>query len=299
MEINNLEKTLKDYFSKFKQFDKTVATTSSDKTFYIYTTGLADSNIIKIWKECRYKNIIDQIPKNFNNIIIYHYDPIQVIHQNITKQNIDTILKTQDDESKKTNKKTTQIFYKDYFDVKKIDTSKPYIVLDFASIYYYNYDKGTKDFYLTVKNNTEKININCIYIPYPAEVEDPLFPKNNGCNNYYENIKYFTYDLVNNKITTFIQLFFRILDNDYPRMYQNIYITDFINRELYHTQVINYVKRYTNNNEDIWLQNNIKKDLFIEFFQKLFEPGMNKNKIQEIQNYGIYKLLEQKFNPLN
>jgi hypothetical protein len=82
-------------------------------------------------------------------------------------------------------------------------------------------------------------------------------------------------------------------------MYQNIYITDFINRELYHTQVINYVKRYANNNEDIWLQNNIKKDLFIEFFQKLFEPGMNKNKIQEIQNYGIYKLLEQKFNPLN
>lgn len=309
MEINNLEKLLEKYFSIVNTTSKTDPQVGSDKTFYIYTTGLANWNdnndvIIDIWKDCRYDNIIKQIPDYFNNIIIDHYDPIEVIGESkreIKEQidSINTILKKQDDDTKKTK----QTFYKQYFDHKNIDTSKPYIVLDFASIYYYNYNKSNNDFYLTVKyNQEEKIYINCIHIPLPTEFEDIEFPKNNWCDNYYENIKYFIYDPINNKITTFIQLFFEILDNNYQEMYQNIYITNFINRELYNTQVIGYVRSKTEGvNEDVneWLKNNIKKDLFMEFFEKLFNPLIDINSIKSIVNYRIYKLLEERFNLQN
>lgn len=295
MEINNLEKTLKDYFSKFKQFDQTVATTGSDKTFYIYTTGLADRNIIKIWDACRYKNIINQIPQNFNNIIIYHYDPIEAPQQNITIDYINDILKKQDGETQK----TTQIFYNEYFDHKKIDTTKPYIVLDFASIYYYNYDNDTQRFYITLQKDQKiEVDINCIHIPYPIE-----FPPNNWCDYYYENILYFTYDPVNNNITTFIQLCFEKFNKKLTRIYQNYAITDFIN-ELYEKQVFEYVRgtkndRVISTEEYNWLDNNIRTPLFMEFFEKLFNPFIDIKNIKSIVNYRIYRLLEKRFIPLN
>lgn len=310
--MDNLETLIKKYLNIINTTPKIVPPVGLDNTFYIYTTGLANWNdnndvIIDIWKDCRYNNIIKQIPNYFNNIIIDHYDPIEAIDESKRdiEEQIDSINKIliEQDRQSETNKKTTQTFYKQYFDHKNIDTSKPYIVLDFASIYYYNYNKSTNDFYLTVKDNQgEKIYINCIHIPLPTEFEDIEFPKNNWCDNYYENIKYFTYDFVNNKITTFIQLFFKILDNDYQRMYQNIYITDFINRELYNTQVIEYVRFITGevneyNNE--WLKNNIKKDLFMEFFEKLFNPFIDIKNIKSIVNYRIYRLLEDRFIPLN
>ena len=308
--MDNLEILIKQYFNIINTTPKIVPPVGLDNTFYIYTTGLAnwsdsDDDIIDIWKKCRYNNIIKQIPDYFNNIIIDHYDPIESISGykiDTTKQidNINTILTGQDIQSE-TNKKTKQTFYKQKFEHKKIDKTKPYIVLDFASIYYYNYNTQTKNFYITLQTDrTVRININCIHIPYPSKIEEENFPQNNWCNNYYENIQYFTYDSVNKKITTFIELFFRILGENYISMYQNIYITEFIDKILYNTYVINYVQKYNSGKiDDEWLQNNIKKNLFIEFFEKLFEKDMNKEKIQEIENYRIYNLLKQRFNSKN
>jgi len=305
--MDNLKTLINQYLNIINTTPKIVPLVELDNTFYIYTTGLANWNdfnddIINIWKECRYNNIIKQIPNYFNNIIIHHYDPIQTIkennrnikenNRNITEQinSINKILIEQDSKSD-TNKKTKQTFYKQEFNHTKIDKTKPYIVLDFASIYYYNYNTQTKNFYITLKNDQKnKIDINCIYIPYPSE------SSNIWCKNYYENIKYFTYNPVNNKITTFIELFFRIVDENYIEMYQNIYITHFIEK-LYNINVINYVRSKNGIIDDEWLQDNIKKNLFIEFFEKLFEEDMNKDKIQEIKNYRIYNLLEQRFNP--
>ena len=307
--MDNLETLIKKYLNIINTTPKIVPPVGLDNTFYIYTTGLANWNdynddIINIWKQCRYDNIIKQIPNNFNNIKIDHYDPIEVIDEskrNIEEQidSINQILIEQDRQSE-TNKKTKQTFYKQEFDHTKIDKTKPYIVLDFASIYCYNYNNITKKMYITLENDQQnEFDINCIHIPYPTTDEDIEFPKNNWCDNYYENIKYFTYDPINNKITTFIELFFKILDENYIRMYQNIYITDFINK-LYNQQVLQYVKsmaEQVNDENDKWLKNNIKKDLFMEFFQKLFNRHIDIKNIKSIVNYRIYTLLEQKFYP--
>jgi hypothetical protein len=291
MEINDLEKLLEKYFS----------IVNTDKTFYIYTSGLAHNDIINIWKKCRYTNIIKQIPENFNNIIIYHYDPVEFYPSDKKKDindkkkeindNINTIIKTQDNESNKTNKKTTQNFIQDYFDVTKIDKSVPYLVLDFAHIYHYNYDNSTKEFFLTTETDKQKIDyINCIYIPFPS-----------SNTSLFDDIKYFEYDHTNKKITSYIELYLTIMEETKELIFVET-IIDKALQTLYQGKIYEYVRSTKSNkvippDEYDWLDNNIKTPLLMDYFNKLFEPNMNKNKLLSIDNYEIYKTVKEKFKP--
>jgi hypothetical protein len=299
--MDNLEKLLEKYFSIANTTVKIVSTIDTDKTFYIYTSGLAHNDIINIWKQRRYNNIINQIPDYFNNIIIYHYDPFEFYPSDKKKEindkkkeindNINTIIKTQDNESNKTNKKTTQNFIQDYFDVTKIDKSVPYLVLDFAHIYYYNYDNSTKEFFLTTETDRQKIDyINCIYIPFPS-----------SNISLFEDIKYFEYDHTNKKITSYIELYLTIMEETIELIHvENI--KDRALQKLYQGKIYEYVRSTKSNkvippDEYDWLDDNIRTPLLMDYFKKLFEPNMNKNKLLSIDNYEIYNKVKEKFKP--
>jgi hypothetical protein len=199
---------------------------NEDDTFYIYTTGMGDNNVMNIWKNCRYLNIINQIhPYNFKNIIIEHYDP-----EDKNKIEIEKILKEQDTNYFKI--KTEQTFISRKFDYTSLEnTTKHYIVLDFAHVIYYYYNFHNLEYYMCDSIQKEKIkyNLNCIYINYPTNLD--------AINNYWENITYFKYDKDSRKITSYIELFLVGLS------YNLKYFTNTLNiksENLYHSNIIRF-----------------------------------------------------------
>jgi ABC-type Fe3+-hydroxamate transport system substrate-binding protein len=149
---------------------------------------------------------------------------------------------------------------------------------------------------MTLGHNLEEININCIYIPFPADTVC-------NYNNYYENIKYFTYDPVTKKIITFIELFLKIMNENKELIFVET-ISDTILKNLYQKNIYDYVRgtkndRVISTEEYDWLDNNIRTPLLMDYFNKLFEPNMNKNKLLSIDNYEIYNKVKEKFKPNN
>jgi hypothetical protein len=132
----------------------------NDDTFYIYTTGINDDiNLINMWFNILYKNILSEIPSNFKNIIVKHYDPIILGSSNSI--NDDLISRLHD-----------QLFYPDRLPINDLKT--PHIVIDMAHIFGYyptkenKYDafwSGYYDFNQSYDLNTV-LNIKSIYIGY-------------------------------------------------------------------------------------------------------------------------------------
>lgn len=267
-----LKKLIDKHFEKLEELVK-YNNNDNDKTFYIYTTGIANSaenDVIDIWKDCRYKNIIKQIPKQFKNIVIEHYDPI-MFNNNIEKEKnikeyIQKVIEKQDNDSL-TNLgiKTTQSFKKEYFDFLSFkETKKHYIIFDFAHLNNYFYNKDDNNYYMrkhkeiqeiqeiplgeedpekdpekdldkddifSKSHYKEKYNFNCIYINFPS--------KKFTCDIYWEeNIKYFSYDKKNKKIISYIELFLKALSNKTNYDYLNDILKIDINN--INGQIINY-----------------------------------------------------------
>jgi len=332
--------------SHFEKLEELINNYDNDKTFYIYTTGIAswaENNLINIWKDCRYKNIINQIPKQFNNIFIEHYDPIIFIpqeyddsitnEQNVENQKnkleehenntisiiskIKQILLEQDKESLITDKKTKQIFIKEYFDFSSLKkTKKHYIIFDFAHLFYFylsdeKYIITFKNSYKNIESqnfynnnkNDEILDLNCIYIPYSS-----------NCVDFQNKIKYFNYDHTTRKITSYIELFLKLMSSellkyniikkqfkldkilDYDHIDQFINILDKI---LYIDGFDQYIQQQSQQDKkNIYKyidinKNNINNKLFEEFFEKLFNK--ENSEIFNIEKYQIFQNFKNEF----
>lgn len=299
-----LEIYLNNHFNKLKTLLK-----SSDNTFYIYTTGIGNWNtyeVINIWEKCRFKHIMDLIPKKFKNIVIKHYDPIlnadtnEKYELNETKTTVDkinTVLTRQDLETSNKEIKTEQTFTQDYFDYKIIDTKKPYIILDFANIFKYNYNYTTKEYYISFLENQDKIkNLNCVYIP---------FPDSNDCNNIKQSLKYFEYNSEDNTIKTYIELFFKILTpenydynkNNEVKFTHYAFIGDILNNHLYKKINDHITTKYNTGSSNRgklmdYIEENYKDQIFREFYEKLFEENISSEQLFNINNYQIVFLIK-------
>ena len=308
--------------SHFEKLDELV-------TFYIYTTGIADWGgsdiVINIWKDCRYVNIIKQICSyDFKHIIIEHYDPLLDINEYIQK-----VIEKQDNDSL-TNLgiKTTQSLKKEYFDFSSFkETKKHYIILDFAHVNNYLYNKDDKDdnkYYMRMhkviplgekdpekdldkddifskSHYKEKYNLNCIYINYPSTQFK--------CDYWEENIKYFSYDKKNKKITSYIELFLKALSDETNYNYlkeigiNNYFegniisyynlgnLDDFLHQIFYDKQIYihmrkkNILPNYDNMEKEI-----DPNKLYINFFNKLLNnDNTNIFNIESYSEYSKYK----------
>ena len=269
---------------------------NEDDTFYIYTTGMGDDNVMNIWKNCRYLRIMNQIrPYNFKNIIIEHYDP-----EDKNKIEIEKILKEQDENHfKMFGIKTEQTFISREFDYTSLEnTTKHYIVLDFAHVIYYYYYFNYLEYYMCDSTTKKKIkyNLNCIYINYPTNPD--------AIDNYWENITYFKYYKDIRKITSYIELFLTELS------YNLNYFTNTLNiksENLSHNHIIRFEQVKDSILDEIFISKQLipqikskNKDnklpidfddrinqnkLYKDFFNNLF---LNKTNIFNIDQYNGY-----------
>jgi hypothetical protein len=142
-------------------------------SFTLYTTGLTgiDPNLYNKYKE----NLYNQIYENYINLTIKHYDP-DPDPNNIC--NTLNIIKD-DNEKYNFNDKTCKSEFinkpfEEEFD--KIDLSKPYLILDFAHLYYFN--KEIKNVYTSNIYKKDKLdsdptliyNINVLRVGYLGDV---------------------------------------------------------------------------------------------------------------------------------
>jgi hypothetical protein len=285
----------------------------NDKIFYIYTTGIANwagREIIDIWKECRYKNIINQIKGyNFNHIIIEHYDPILDDDGNkydfekekeITEY-IQNIIKTQDDTSQEiVGIKTKQTFKQEYLDYNSFLNSNKqhYIILDFAHVIYYYYNDTNSKYFMNNHITKQNLvnNLNCIHINFPSQ---------NKCDNYWEKIKYFKYDKDSKKITSYIELFLEALSKNKDYLINTLDINSYIINNIinfysvkndllktifYTKQIEIEIRNRLRIVEDKEVNKINQDNLYIEFFNKLFE---NNNNIFDINKYLEYQTYKQ------
>jgi hypothetical protein len=287
--IESLKNIINNHFEELYKLEKlTKSENNDDKTFYIYTTGIANAGsdqVIDIWEQCRYTNIIKQIPDYFNLIIIEHYD-------SISNKKINTVINKQDTESLNRTKKTQQTFINKNFNFSDFETTnKHYIILDFAHILHYCYDK-TKPYnnYYMVDDKNKEFNtvFNCIYIDFP----------DHNCDSYKENIQYFQYDYNNKKFTSYIELFLKKCNQLYSEKIVQVDGIYNIEQKLIDVLLkppINILlKTITDSKERQKLFNisdNLNKlnDLYKEFFNKLFNSDIN---LLEIKNYKILKTPE-------
>ena len=132
-----------------------LGTTAGD-TFYIYTSGMGDLSgaygeplpLLEIWLDRLCSNITRNIPANFKNIIISHFDPISLIGEEPpakgTKKFVDI-----DSAPSRINRRlieaknsldrriTRHTFSKELFPLK---LERPHIVIDMAHLFGYNTD---------------------------------------------------------------------------------------------------------------------------------------------------------------
>jgi hypothetical protein len=308
--IKLLHNIIDTHFVKLDTLYKTLdSVNNNDDTFYIYTTGIANSGskeVINAWRDCRYKNIIQQIikqiPKKFTKIIIEHYDPILFTNTYTIKDYINEIFKVQDNSSMYNYKiQTTQTFIQEGFDHTKINTTQYYIILDFAHLFYYCYNKSNNEYYMITledfqdrkyleENFKNKIKKNCIYID---------FPNKEGCDRLCENIKYFKYD-TNQKITSYIELYFKACEeSDLEEINVIRDVEDIkkqINKKIFVNQIYPYIRlKVKDNNIKSTLDyvDTLQDVLYIEFFNKLFESELNNSKLFNLKEYKTFQLFEQ------
>jgi hypothetical protein len=256
---------------------------------------MGDENVMNIWKNCRYRNIINQIlPYKFKNIIIEHYDSF-----NKNEKEIKQILVEQDNNSLTifgefgSEIKTKQTFISRNFVFSTLENNdKHYILLDFAHVMYYYYYKSVPEYYMcdSIKKERIKYKLNCIYINYP---NDP-----DMTNIYWENIKYFEYDRDSKKITSYIELFLKALSDN------EIYLTQTLNipsANLYNSNLIRFEQIYYNILDKIFIEKqiipNIKKinngKLPLNFDDKI---NINKNKLYKDFFNNLFLSITHKFN---
>jgi hypothetical protein len=324
--IEVLKNNIEYHFKKLNSVDNILDSVIIDDTFYIYTTGIASwqqYDLINIWDKCRYEHIISQIPDNFKNIVIKHYDPIlDTLYpkvssigskvqdtSKITKYITDILIK-QDNTSKTILKRQTkQTFIRDYLNYSQINKTQHYIILDFMHSFYYCYDKSKKEYYMTTNYNSIIDNLNCIYIPYPT-----------NCESFWEKIKYFEYDTYTKKFTSYIELLLKVLsDNtkyktiiDNSKLYESynynyiIYkhsedINMILNKILYEGQIYKYIQDSIKPDPIelemyVFLDKNIKDTLFVEFFNKLFRSYYVNIDLFDIYNYDVFIKVMDKIN---
>lgn len=250
--------------------------------FVIYTTGIASwgsHDIIDRWIECRRDNILKCIDDRFNEIYIYHYDPLLSIGDlklPDTKDNIIKYINNKLNHPKNSIIKE-ELFFCDYFDYETL-FEYPYIILDFAHLFNYGYNKVDGHYliynnYYNENKTLEKIyNVKSLYIPYPSE------------NILYEYIIYFKID-ENYNVITYSE---KLLEYDYKYEYsptdiiKNIF--NKIQNDIYSLWRLKYIR--VGIHFDRWFFN-IKPIIINKISKNIYNNFIDKENLENYKNYNI------------
>ena len=252
--------------------------------FVIYTTGISSwgsHDIIDNWIEIRRDNILKCIDDRFSDIYIYHYDPLLEIggmDLPDTKYNIEKYINYKLN-FPKNSKIKKELFIIEPFNY-LMEFEYPYIIIDSAHLFSYKYNNIDghyliyNNYYNENKLNIEKIkNIKSIYISYPSKND-----------NLCEHIIYFKID-DNYNIITFSE---KLLELGYTYQYTPC---DIINKifnniknNIYILWRIKYIR--VGCNFDIWF-NKIKPLILNQLCINIFDNSINKEKIENYENYNI------------
>ena len=141
--------------------------------FYIYTTGLAEWGTLltaNSWTHFIREALLRNIPQNFNNIIINHYDPLDSLYPEYTKPAIITKFNdeivTSDNNLTTGARRITSTFFPHDLDIHQVQHTRPHIVLDMAHIFKY---RPNKQIYIVP--STIYTDINSVYPGYSGNIE--------------------------------------------------------------------------------------------------------------------------------
>jgi len=137
--------------------------------FYLYTTGILDwmnhGQLFDRWNMEIRTHIINLIPNKYK-VIIHHYDPLHVEPNELNIQK--NILISND---KRNNRVLDSFFHNEKF---PFTHELPYIILDFAHIFYYTHNKHivkTNTIYESSEPIIEK-NLYCVRFGYVGSKND-------------------------------------------------------------------------------------------------------------------------------
>jgi hypothetical protein len=250
--------------------------------FVIYTTGISSwgsHDIIDRWIECRRNNILKCIDDRFDEIYIYHYDPLITLGDFTlpdTKENIIKYINNRLNHPKNSKIKE-ELFFCEAFDYLAL-FEYPYIILDFAHLFNYRYNK--KDGHYLIYNNyynenksLEKIfNVKSLYIPYPSE------------DRFIESIIYFKID-ENYNVITYSE---KLLEYEYKYEYSPTdiikNILKKIQNEIYSLWRLKYIR--VGIHFDRWFIN-IKENIINKISTNIFNNFTSKEDLENYKNYNI------------
>jgi regulator of sigma D len=248
--------------------------------FVIYTTGISSwgsHDIIDRWVESRRDNLLRCIDDRFDEIYIYHYDPILTLDGTElpdTKENIAKYINHKLNLPKNSKIKEELYFIEPFNYLDSFEY--PYIIIDSAHLFSYKYNKI--DGHYLVYNNyynenlpLEKIyNVKSLYIPYPSI-------NNTTC----ENIMYFKID-ENYNVITYCD---KLLEYDYKYQYSPTDIIDNIFKLIQNKIYILWRLRYVRVGQhfDRWFYN-IKPIIYKKISTNIF---INRENLENYENYDI------------
>lgn len=156
-----------------------------DRTFYVYTTGLCEwgelDKAARSWIEFLRDSILRNIPEQFNNIIIEHYDPLNTdagekhIDIDIKRTIIDDfngLVVANDNRLSNPRRRITSRFFSEELPIRNLQRNNPHILLDIAHIVAYLPPNalGQKQVQLNFGPKTI-FNINSVYPGYCGSLQ--------------------------------------------------------------------------------------------------------------------------------
>jgi hypothetical protein len=228
---------------------KTILSTlekNNNSTFYLYVTGITDTNEqIEYWKNVLKNKILEKIPKNFTNIEIIYYDPINYGYDMDVKEKNELIVKYKKElTSYEPNKRVTKsklitnFFPIPFDDIKK----RKYLILDLAHIFEYT----NIPYKVTYENST--YNYHVLYLGYLGQnqISDGWYNRSMVEIDFVEINSDGT---LNTWVDKILELGYNIESpNDYTH-----YITDFFSdfvKTFYKKFRTSYVNKYQTSNTD-------------------------------------------------
>lgn len=258
--------------------------------FVIYTTGLSSwgsKDIIDVWfKGGRRDNILSSINERFTNIYIYHYDPLLKSEGMELADTKDNIIKYINDNLSipKNSRIKEELFIIEPFNyLININFDNPYIIIDSAHLFNYNYNSVDKhyllynNYYDENKSTTEKIkNVKSIYIPYPLKKGNP--------DNIWEEITYFKID-ENNNVITFSE---KLLERGYTYTFNPTDILEQIFNKIKKSIYVLWRVKYIRVGQyfDTWFHE-IKPNILKQLCANIFNDSINKENFEKYENYNI------------
>jgi len=223
---------------------------NKDNTFIIFTTGMADLGITNFWIKNKYIiHLLNLIPKNFINIIVFHFDPNLDGPTTVNKKALleSYILIKNEPNIIKDPRYKKSIFYNSSFQFIINFIELNHFLIDFAHIFKYDIETGnplTSNLYKKTQSYNEDLkipNLNSVYFGYP--VEDQVTYNMTYLNSVFMALSKFIIIYPNGNSINYIQ---KMSEKKivFDPMAPDVYIPEVIDQKISQILLPSYKKKY-------------------------------------------------------